>query len=413
MDLPLFKKGFTIHLNLQNMMNMFRGKPRLEVGMTVEANYNGQGKWYKGQITKDRENGTFDIEFENGKNENAVPLKSIKTMETSVSLADRSIDSQTSRFKIPAIQDHFPVMFESAGSSKAPSVAGDDHSVTSASSNNSRANKTTISKFFHFGSTATTPITPNIPPVIVESKTISMDTSSIASQAKAALVDLQPVLVPSYDIPAEPVVVVSKLSRKKLNKTSMKERIRRFYETDTKAIDLSDLDLVMVPIAELKGLSESVRSLNLSRNNLFEGLLHMRLFSTLVQLDLSLNGLTSLQSADGSFSSLRALKSVDLSRNALTAFPVELLGLSSLETLVMHHNLLSALPPQDQMSSLKALCLLDVSHNCLDGVTDELEGLSRLGDLNLGHNRDDSGREMDTRSMGARAKELYEKVALL
>jgi hypothetical protein len=403
------------------MMNMFRGKPRLEAGMIVEANYNGQGKWYKGQIIKDRENGTFDIEFENGKNENAVPIKMIKSIEASVSyasLADKSIDSHTSsRFKIPAIPDHFPVMFESAASSKAPSVAGDDHSVTSAGSSNSRANKTTISKFFHFGSsTPATPVTQNIPSTINETKTSAMEISVITNQARAAVVNLQPEVPPTHTLPAAVVTVAekSKPSRKKLNKTGLKERIRCFHENDTKSIDLSDLDFVAVPVTAVKDLAESVKILNLSRNDLAPegGLLGMNIFSTLMHLDLSLNGLASLKSAVGGLSSLRTLKRVDLSRNVLAIFPFELLDLTSLEILLLHHNLITALPPQDQMSSLKALRSLDMSHNRLGEVTNELENLMRLEELNLSHNRDGMGKEMDTHSLGGRARDLHEKVCI-
>eukprot|EP01034_Spumella_vulgaris_P023473 gene23473-29690_t len=155
-------------------------------------------------------------------------------------------------------------------------------------------------------------------------------------------------------------------------------------------------------------LAESVQSLNASRN-MIASLLNIHIFSNVVQLDLSHNRLSSLQSVDGGFSALRALKRLDLSRNALTGLSADLLGLSSLEALVLHHNRLSTLPPQNQMNSLKSLRLLDVSHNLLGSVGDELETLMRLDELNLGHNRHDSGREMDLSNIGGRARDLHEK----
>jgi hypothetical protein len=35
----------------------------------VEANYRGRGKWYKGKVTRDRGDNTFDIRYDDGESE--------------------------------------------------------------------------------------------------------------------------------------------------------------------------------------------------------------------------------------------------------------------------------------------------------------------------------------------------------
>ena len=35
-------------------------------GDQVEGNYRGKGKWYPGKITRDRQDGTFDISYDDG-----------------------------------------------------------------------------------------------------------------------------------------------------------------------------------------------------------------------------------------------------------------------------------------------------------------------------------------------------------
>ena len=37
--------------------------------MKVEGNYRGRGKWYKGKITRDRGDGTYEISYDDGESE--------------------------------------------------------------------------------------------------------------------------------------------------------------------------------------------------------------------------------------------------------------------------------------------------------------------------------------------------------
>eukprot|EP01038_Epipyxis_sp_PR26KG_P008402 gene8402-11360_t len=53
-----------------------------EVGQKVEANYNGDGRWIAGRITRNRGNGTYDIEYENEDFETKVPSDLIQTLKS-------------------------------------------------------------------------------------------------------------------------------------------------------------------------------------------------------------------------------------------------------------------------------------------------------------------------------------------
>jgi Ca2+-binding EF-hand superfamily protein len=55
------------------------GDEELVVGVTVEADCGGKGKWRPGRITRARLNGTFDIDYDDGESEQSVPRKSIRT----------------------------------------------------------------------------------------------------------------------------------------------------------------------------------------------------------------------------------------------------------------------------------------------------------------------------------------------
>jgi hypothetical protein len=54
--------------------------PRLEEGMKVEANYRGRGKFFAGKIRKDRGDGTFDIDYEDGESELRVKEEEIRVL---------------------------------------------------------------------------------------------------------------------------------------------------------------------------------------------------------------------------------------------------------------------------------------------------------------------------------------------
>ena len=50
------------------------------VGSQVEANYKGQGKWYKGEVTKVNKNETYDILYEDGDKERRVRRSRIRVL---------------------------------------------------------------------------------------------------------------------------------------------------------------------------------------------------------------------------------------------------------------------------------------------------------------------------------------------
>jgi hypothetical protein len=47
----------------------------------VEANYRGRGKWYKGKVTRDRGDNTFDISYDNGESEMRVAEDMIRLLD--------------------------------------------------------------------------------------------------------------------------------------------------------------------------------------------------------------------------------------------------------------------------------------------------------------------------------------------
>jgi hypothetical protein len=44
----------------------------IEVGSKIEGNYRGKGKWYTGKVTRDRRDGTFDVDYDDGESESRV-----------------------------------------------------------------------------------------------------------------------------------------------------------------------------------------------------------------------------------------------------------------------------------------------------------------------------------------------------
>ncbi|KDO21486.1 hypothetical protein SPRG_12529 [Saprolegnia parasitica CBS 223.65] len=82
--------------------------------------------------------------------------------------------------------------------------------------------------------------------------------------------------------------------------------------------------------------------------------------------------------------SCMALRTLDLSENALTELSADVGNLSQLESLVLHHNQLSRLP--DTLGLLGELQMLDVSHNLLNDVPASIADCTQLSILNLTHN---------------------------
>jgi hypothetical protein len=50
----------------------------LEEGMKVEVNYKGKGKWYPGKIKREHSDGTFDIEYDDGDRETYVEKQNVR-----------------------------------------------------------------------------------------------------------------------------------------------------------------------------------------------------------------------------------------------------------------------------------------------------------------------------------------------
>ena len=54
---------------------------RIEEGSKVEANYRGKGKFYPGQVKRDRGDGTFDVDYNDGYQEMRVPADMIRLVD--------------------------------------------------------------------------------------------------------------------------------------------------------------------------------------------------------------------------------------------------------------------------------------------------------------------------------------------
>ena len=63
---------------------------RLEEGAKVEANYRGRGKWYPGKIVRDRFDGTFDVDYEDGEKETRVDKDLIRLRDAGASSSSSS-----------------------------------------------------------------------------------------------------------------------------------------------------------------------------------------------------------------------------------------------------------------------------------------------------------------------------------
>ena len=66
-------------------------KPRIEEGSKVEANYKGKGKFYPGRVKRDRGDGTFDIDYNDGEQEIRVPEEMIRLTD----MGSMSLKSKT------------------------------------------------------------------------------------------------------------------------------------------------------------------------------------------------------------------------------------------------------------------------------------------------------------------------------
>ena len=68
----------------------------LRAGDKVEARYRGREKWYKGKISRDRGDGTFDVDYDDGEKETRVREDLIRSLEAarSPSRRDDSLDGR-------------------------------------------------------------------------------------------------------------------------------------------------------------------------------------------------------------------------------------------------------------------------------------------------------------------------------
>ena len=66
-----------------------RSRARVEEGAKIEANYRAKGKWYPGRIRRDRGDGTFDIDYDDGETESRVKEEFIRLLDGGASTATR------------------------------------------------------------------------------------------------------------------------------------------------------------------------------------------------------------------------------------------------------------------------------------------------------------------------------------
>jgi hypothetical protein len=63
----------------------------LDVGDYVECNYRGRGKWFPGRIKRVRQNGSYDINYDDGESESAVPFDHVRTFVGSMRSAPKGM----------------------------------------------------------------------------------------------------------------------------------------------------------------------------------------------------------------------------------------------------------------------------------------------------------------------------------
>lgn len=74
---------------------------RLEEGMKVEGNYRGRGRWYPAKISRERANGTFDIDYDDGEKELGVESSLIRERENISRRRSRSPSQDSNYEDIP------------------------------------------------------------------------------------------------------------------------------------------------------------------------------------------------------------------------------------------------------------------------------------------------------------------------
>lgn len=187
--------------------------------------------------------------------------------------------------------------------------------------------------------------------------------------------------------------------KKEIKQKTLLDQVELCDRNGQHELDISKLSLSVWPNETV--LVPSLRILNAEKNSLVSipALDH---FKALTQLNLSRNRLEDI--SEVRFGSIVALKTINLSHNALTHIPAEITRLTLLEELNISYNKLAALP--EGMFQLKSLSTLDASFNVIVSVGDELESLNLLINLNLMGNDG-----LIVEEIGIRTRRLHEKVS--
>merc|ERR1719487_1330630 len=71
------------------------GVGKLREGLLVEARYRGKSKYYPGRISRDRGDGSYDIDYDDGEKETRVPEELIRSIESGGGGRDSSPSRRT------------------------------------------------------------------------------------------------------------------------------------------------------------------------------------------------------------------------------------------------------------------------------------------------------------------------------
>jgi len=186
-----------------------------------------------------------------------------------------------------------------------------------------------------------------------------------------------------------------KLSKKSGN---IMDRFESCDRAGQHELDISGLSLQNWPEDAI--IFPNIRRL-LAYNNKLRTVPSLGTYRRLEHLDMSRNFIVDLGAVN--FSLLGSLRTLDLSKNNLTALPVDIGKLPLLESLLIHRNQLESLPPS--LADLTYLRLLNAEYNNLEDVGSELEKLPRLTELNLANNP-----RLRVDDMPPRVRRLHEKV---
>ena len=80
--------------------NDFGRKNSFSRGTKVEANYKGRGKWFPGIITFDRGDGTFDVDYNDGESEMKVDVVNLRVLKTDMDSREESKGSHSNSNKL-------------------------------------------------------------------------------------------------------------------------------------------------------------------------------------------------------------------------------------------------------------------------------------------------------------------------